>query len=156
MATVAAIATVVGAVSGVVSARKQAKAAKNARRAQEKAAKVQNKQSNIARQRAVRRSLAQSRVLRAQTLAGGFSSGLQGSSIVSGAVGGIQSDVSANIGASGVQAGLEGARVGFLGQAGAAQTQGTLAATQFGAISSTAGLFSDSKNNRAFANTFGI
>lgn len=139
----------VSVVSSFIGARKQAKAARQSRAAQEKAARIQNKQSNIARQRGVRQSLARARVLRAQTQAAGFAGGLQGSSIVSGAIGGIATDAAANVGAAGVQGGLETARVGALNVAGAAQTRGAVAATQFGAISDIAGLFSNAKNNRS-------
>lgn len=128
----------VAAVAGFLSQRSNAK---KARQAQENASKVANKQASIQRQREIRQRLAASRVQRAHVIASGFSAGSPGASTVSGAAGGIQSDVASNVGFSNQMFGLEQARVGYLNQAANYQSQGQQAASVFGGIQDIAGLF---------------
>lgn len=116
-------ALVISTVVGVAGAVQQRKSAKKSRRAQERAARLQNKQAAIARRRTIRQRLAESRVLRAQTISAGFAAGAPGATAVAGAAGGIQTDVAANIGASGVQFGLEQQRVGAISEANQAISQ---------------------------------
>lgn len=141
LTTIATVATIASAGASIIGQRKQAKAARRSREAQEKAAKVANRQASLRRQRAVRQSLAQSRILRARAIAGGFSSGTPGASGVSGAAGAISTDAAVNVGASNQLFGLEQQRVGFLNQAAQFQTQGQSDAALFGGISQVTGLF---------------
>ncbi len=151
----ATAATIISTVVGVAGAVQQRSGAKKARRAQERAARLQNKQAAIARRRTIRQRLAESRVLRAQTISAGFAAGAPGATAVAGAVGGIQTDVAANIAASGQQFGLEQQRVGALGEANQAISQATQAGAVTQTIQSTAGIFTP-QNVASLRGTFGI
>ena len=153
MATAATVFQVVGAVVGVASAISQQRGARRERRARENAARVQNRQANLQRQRDIRRSVAASRVQRARAIAAGFSAGAPGASGVAQAAGGIQTDVASNIGASGAQFGLEQQRVGFLGDAAAAQSSQNRAAT-FGSFGAQISSFGTEQNLSAISNLF--
>lgn len=134
-------ALVISAVVGVAGAVSQRKSAKKSRRAQERASRLQNKQAAIARRRSIRQGLAESRILRAQAISSGFAAGAPGASAVAGATGGIQTDVAANIGASGVQFGLEQQRVGALSEANQAISQFNQTGATVSGIQGIAGLF---------------
>jgi hypothetical protein len=155
MATAATIATVVSAGAGIVGAVQQARSAREARQEQQRAARIQNQQAALQRQRRIQQSLAQARVLRAQTQSAGFSAGAPSATGVTGAIGGIQSDVASNIGFSNVQFGLEQQRVGAIGAANAALNQ----PNPFATIAGVSGLFTNAASNRAlqqgFTNVFG-
>lgn len=147
-------ALIISTVVGVTGALQQRSSAKKSRRAQEKAARLQNKQAAISRRRTIRQRLAESRVLRARAISSGFAAGAPGASAVAGAVGGIQTDVAANIGASGVQFGLEQQRVGALGEANQAISQANQAGALTQTIQSTASIFTP-QNVAAFRGTGG-
>ncbi len=113
---------------------------------QRKASKEQKKQNNIKnrieatkRVRGIKRSIAASRIRRAELQASGFAGGISGSSAVSGAVGSLGSDVSSSIGASNQQ---------FTGQQAIIDSQNKIAGFQsqaqmFSGIANIAGQFDD-------------
>lgn len=140
-ATIIAGISAVAGVAGVAGALSQRSAAKKSRKAQERAAEVANKQASIQRQRDVRRRIAQARVQRAEIESQGFARGVAGSSMVSGALGGLSSDTASTVGFSNQMAGMEQARVGFLNEAAAAQSRGAERAAIFGGIQQAAGFF---------------
>lgn len=99
--------TVASGAYSISSQRKQAKAQKRAAAEQRKSIRAQQASQNYQAARQRRQQAAQARMLRAQQVAGGFSSGIgTGSSAVQGAVGSIGSTFGGNIGASNIAQGL--------------------------------------------------
>ncbi|AUR83386.1 coil containing protein [Vibrio phage 1.139.A._10N.261.48.C6] len=110
MATVAAIAGVIGAVTGVVGAVQQRKAAKKATAEQKRQNALNNRVQEVNQRRDIRRSIAASRAQQAQLEQGGIDFGVQGSSIVAGAQGAAQTDLATSIGSGFAN---QGASAGF-------------------------------------------
>lgn len=144
----------VGLAISAYSAVQQQSAAKKARKAQERASKLANKQAQVERQRQIRASVAKSRVLRADAVASGFAAGIGGgASAVGGAVGSAVSTGAGNVGAAGIQGGLETARLGSVNDANRAISEGNQAAA-FGTFGASITGLGSEQNNAALANLF--
>lgn len=141
---------------GIVSAVGQAKEARKARKSTEQANRLQNKQARLKQRRDTRKAIAKARIQRAQTIAGGFSAGISGSSIVAGATGGIQSDLASNVGFSNVQGGLQESRIGALGAAASAQGQANIFGIGAGIADKAAEVFSSPQSVAALKDFTGI
>lgn len=114
MAITSIVIGVAGTVASYSQQKKQAKAQERAAEEQRKAMKAQQASSNYRAARERRQMVARSRVLAAQQQAGGFASGAGlGTSIVSGAVGGITSTAAGNIGASNIMQGYANQATGY-------------------------------------------
>lgn len=152
MATVAVVATVIGAGAAVASAVTQQRRQRKMAREQRRQNEIQNRMARARRAREVRQSIAAQRVRAAEAIAAGFQFGVPGSTAVQQAVGAGQTDLASAIGASQVQ--LGGAEA-----IAASQNRVSSIAAQsdpFAVIAAGAGMFSDPQLNRAAQQQFGF
>lgn len=134
MAAITSIILGAVAVAGVAGSAIQSRKASKEQRRQNK---VANRIAGNKRMRDIRRAIAQSRIRRAEIESQGFQFGVSGGSAVSGATGGLQSDLGSNIGASNQQ---------FTGQQAITSISDRISGLQssaatFGAIGNIAGNF---------------
>ena len=133
MATIgiAGVLAIVGAGAAVAGAVQQRKIGK----AQRKQNRISNRIAAIARQRAIRRSIASRRIAVGQAQAAGFNLGVAGGTAVQGAVGGLVQDTASAIGASNLQT----AGSGFIASLQDRISGFQQSAASFGAFSNLAG-----------------
>jgi len=94
------IAALVTAIAGVFAGYKGVQAQNQA---QERAAKIQNRQASLENQRRARRAVAQRRIMQADMIQSTETMGARSSSALQGAVGSLQTQTAANIGAANTQ-----------------------------------------------------
>jgi ABC-type sugar transport system ATPase subunit len=94
------VSAAVAATAAVVSSVATMQAQKAQNQAQEKAAKIQQRQAALETQRRARRAVAERRILQAEMQQSAFAQNQGGNSALSGAVGSLQTQTAANIGAA--------------------------------------------------------
>lgn len=155
MAAVAVVATVFSAVSGFVGQKKQQKAMRQAANEERKQRALANRQQALERQRGIRQSVAQARVMRARAIQSGFAAGGGfGSSGALGAASSMGVDTATAIGASNTQFGAASG----IASSQDAQSQFMQGAqgNMFTDFSQLAGVFGNASTNRGLSNFTGI
>jgi hypothetical protein len=155
MAAVAVVATVFSAVSGFVGQKKQQKAMRQAANEERKQRDIANRQQALERQRSIRQSIAQARVMRARAIQAGYASGGGfESSGAAGAASAMSVDMATAIGSSNTQFGAATGIAASQNQQSAfmQQAQGNT----FTDLSQLAGVFGNASTNRGLSNFSGI
>lgn len=94
------VSAAIAAGAAVVGSLATAKAQSEQNKAQEKAAKIQERQAALETQRRARRAVAERRILQGEMQQAAFAQNQGGNSSLSGAVGSLQTQTAANIGAA--------------------------------------------------------
>lgn len=155
MGVVAAVAAVVSAVSGFIGQKKQQKEMRKAANEEKKQRSLANRQQAIERQRGIRQSVAQARVMRAQAIQAGWA---QGGGFSSSAPMGIATsmgmDTASAIGSSNTQFGAASGIA--LSQDRQSQFMQNAQGNFFTDLSQLSGVFSNASTNRGMSNFSGI